>query len=77
MALTRCGETVLGTSLPQEDALQLGWEGQHRLAAPKDIGIVPIVVAELKLRDVQRGIYLSLFLCNVPTTPRLKIDQIR
>jgi hypothetical protein len=40
----------------------------------EDVGIEPIVVAELKLREVERHIFGRHFV-DVPTTPRLKIDQ--
>ena len=40
----------------------------------EDIRIGAVVISELKLRNVQ-PIYLALTLWNVPTTPRLKIDQ--
>ena len=35
---------------------------------------IAVVIAELELRDVQRQVF-ALTLWNVPTTPRLKIDQ--
>jgi hypothetical protein len=40
----------------------------------KDIGIEPIIVAELN-SAAYRGIYFDDILWNVPTTPRLKFDE--
>ena len=61
------------SSLAETDA------SDHASAAcyrrPEHIGIDAVVVAELKFRDVERHIFGADILWNVPTTPRLKIDQ--
>jgi hypothetical protein len=40
----------------------------------EDVRVLP-VITELKLGNINGGIYFRLILWNVPTTPRLKIDQ--
>jgi hypothetical protein len=40
----------------------------------EDIGVGAVVIAKLKLRNIERHVFAA-DLWNVPTTPRLKIDQ--
>jgi hypothetical protein len=40
----------------------------------ENVRILPVVITELELGNIQR-MYFRLILWNVPTTPRLKIDQ--
>jgi hypothetical protein len=50
-----------------------------KLASPnrrsKNIGVLPIVIAELELSDIQRHIFLPLTLWKEPAMPRLIMDQ--
>ena len=46
-----------------------------RNSCAEDIGVHPVVIAELKFRDVERHIFGADILWTVPTTPRLKMLQ--